>query len=76
MGKILRKCFIMKILNSELDENIGFENDKDSDDDEDESRYNYLNDDTDFFTLKKKEDKISRMIMRNFTEFSAQVGLN
>jgi hypothetical protein len=68
----------MKILNSELDENMGFDRDKDDDDDEDESRYNSSNDgnDPDFYSLKKKEDMISRLIMRNFQEFSVQVGLN
>lgn len=54
---------------------MGFKKLKEYDDDEDESGYASPNDanDEDFYVLKRKEDRISNMIMKNFTEFSVLV---
>jgi hypothetical protein len=66
------------ILNNELDEAMGFKKLKEYDDDEDESGYASPKEenDEDFYLLKRKEDRISYMIMKNFTEFSVLVIIN
>ncbi|CAI2368219.1 unnamed protein product [Moneuplotes crassus] len=77
-GQDIEKIYYHKTIRKELDEVMGYKKSKKQNQDSEEEPYDSPDEDdevNDFYYLKRKEDFIAELIMKNYTELSTLVNL-